>query len=138
MHTYTQSQCRYELFIQRHVDWVNRFVIHRHVSGVKCSVKHGFLIFAQTLHTLRPFVEPCRRTRVWTKRNVHLLTSIKIISVVLRNLLVVSHQNMPFEALAAVWCLNPMLFSVNNHGRDVQRRTPIRMFISTTTVFPNV
>jgi hypothetical protein len=72
---------------------------------------------------------PRRRPGLLMKVDVYLLNTLTIIPIVMRSMLVVSHQNTFLEALTAVMRPDPMWFSVHPHGCNVERRLPFIVFV---------
>lgn len=109
-------------------------------THASCSPRgqHVFLKLGQHLILACFTIVPRRRHGLLIKVDVHLLNSVTIIPVVLRHILVVSHQNMLLEALTAIMRLNPMWYSVDPHGCNVQRRLPIRVLIIQRVILPNI
>jgi len=114
----------------------NFFVAHTMHKLVSCQ--HIFLKLSKHVILTCFTIMPRRRPGLIMKVYVHLLNSVTITPIVLRSILVVSHQNMFLEALATIMTLNPMWFSVYPHSCNVQRRLPFIVFVSMRAILPYI
>ena len=91
---------------------INFFTTHTtHLTSI--TTKHAKLMLTQLFIAFCNTIVPCRMHRLIMKVHIHRLNSGTILLIVLRSMLVVSHQNMFLEALATVMRPNPLLLSIH-------------------------
>ena len=105
----------------------NQFFYYNTLASL--TTKHAKLLLAEHFIAFCNTIVPCRRPGLIMKVDVHRLNSGTIILIVLRSMLVVSHQNMFLEALATIMRPEPMLHSVHAHDWHIQCRLPFIVFV---------
>jgi len=108
---------------------INFFQARHTTHLTSITTKHAKLSLTQLFIAFCNTIVPCRMHRLIMKVHIHCLNSRTILLIVLRSMLVVSHQNIFLEALATIMRPNPLLLSIHPDEWNVQCCLPFIVFV---------